>query len=119
MNVQGKENKIKFAVIGCGHIGKRHASMIVNNPACELAALVDIRAKDELGLEQYSCVPFFGSIDELIKSNLALDVISIASPNGFHEEQALKALDSNCHIVIEKPMALSKAGCERIIFKAL
>jgi UDP-N-acetyl-2-amino-2-deoxyglucuronate dehydrogenase len=33
------EKKIKYAVIGCGHIVKRHAEMIIRNEECELAAL--------------------------------------------------------------------------------
>ena len=37
------ENKIKFAVIGCGHIGKRHAEMVIRNPESELVALIDVR----------------------------------------------------------------------------
>ncbi|WP_240916501.1 Gfo/Idh/MocA family protein [Pedobacter sp. HDW13] len=111
--------KIKFAVIGCGHIGKRHASMIQGNDGCELVALCDVKPRAELGIDAYPEAKLFSSIDELLKSDLAFDVVSIATPNGFHEEQALKALDRNCHVVIEKPMALTKAGCEKIIFKAL
>lgn len=114
-----ENKKIKFAVIGCGHIGKRHASMILGNTNCELVALCDIKPKQDLGLEPYANAVFFSSIDELVNSNMDIDVISIASPNGCHEEHALKALDMNCHIVVEKPMALTKAGCEKIIFKAL
>jgi UDP-N-acetyl-2-amino-2-deoxyglucuronate dehydrogenase len=112
-------SKIKFAVIGCGHIGKRHASMILGNSNCELVALCDVKPKQDLGIEPYANAVFFSSIDDLVKSNMDIDVVSIASPNGYHEEHALKALDINCHIVVEKPMALTKAGCEKIIFKAL
>ena len=111
--------KIKFAVIGCGHIGKRHASMIQGNSSCELVALCDTKPKNTLALEPYAAVPFFSSIDDLLKADLDIDVIAIASPNGFHEEQSLKVLDRGCHVVIEKPMALTKVGCERILFKAL
>lgn len=113
------KGKIKFAVIGCGHIGKRHASMIQGNPDCELVALCDTKPYHSLGLESYAEASFFSSIDQFLAANLEIDVISIASPNGYHEEHALKALDNNCHVVVEKPMALTKAGCERIIFKAL
>jgi UDP-N-acetyl-2-amino-2-deoxyglucuronate dehydrogenase len=113
------KNKIRFAVIGCGHIGKRHASMIMGNENCELVALCDVKKPESLGLEAYKVAKFFDQVDDLLKSNLEFDAVAIASPNGFHEEHALKALDRNCHIVIEKPMALTKAGCERIIFKAL
>lgn len=115
----GTDQKIKFAVIGCGHIGKRHASMIQGNDDCELVALCDTKPRTELGIEAYSEAALFSSIDQLLSSNLDIDVISIATPNGYHEEHALKALDRNCHVVVEKPMALTKAGCEKVIFKAL
>jgi predicted dehydrogenase len=114
-----EEQKIKFAIIGCGYIGKRHASMIQGNPNCELVALCDVRPKETLSLEPYSKAQFFNSIDDLLQAHLDFDVVAITSPNGYHEEQALKILDIGCHVVIEKPMALTKAGCERIIFKAL
>ena len=110
--------KIKFAVIGCGHIGKRHAEMISRNSECELVALIDIKPKSELGLEQYS-IPFFSSLDEFLISGVDCDVINIATPNGFHAEQALKCLVANKHIVLEKPIALTKRDAENIIFKAL
>ena len=110
--------KIKFAVIGCGHIGKRHAEMISRNNECELVALIDIKSKSALSIEQYS-IPFFTSLDEFLNSDIECDVVNIASPNGFHAEQALKCLDANKHIVVEKPMALSKQDAEKIIFRAL
>jgi UDP-N-acetyl-2-amino-2-deoxyglucuronate dehydrogenase len=110
---------IKFAVVGCGHIGKRHASMILGNSNCELVALCDIKPQKELSLDAFSNALFYNSFDDLINSQLDLDVIAIASPNGFHEEHALKAIEKNLHVLIEKPMALTKAGCERIIYKAL
>ncbi len=109
---------IKFAIVGCGHIGKRHASMIVGNPNCHLVACCDIKPKEELGIQDYD-VPFFSSIEDLLNADLEYDVVVIATPNGHHEKQALMALDKHKHIVIEKPMALTKAGAERIIFKAL
>lgn len=115
MNEKGM---IRFAVVGCGHIGKRHAAMITNNPECELVALCDTKAKGSLNLGSYE-VPFFTSIEELLESDITFDVLCIATPNGLHECHALKGLKSGHHVVIEKPMALSKAGCERIIYEAL
>jgi UDP-N-acetyl-2-amino-2-deoxyglucuronate dehydrogenase len=46
-------------------------------------------------------------------------VLCVASPNGLHEEHGIKGLRSGHHVVIEKPMALTKAGCERIIYESL
>jgi predicted dehydrogenase len=112
------DKKIKFAVIGCGHIGKRHAEMISRNEECELVALVDVKDKSLLGIDKYN-VPFFSSVEDLLSADLEIDVVNIASPNGFHAEQAMACLDARKHVVIEKPIALSKQDAERVIFKAL
>src|SRR5690606_16996407 len=96
------QKKIKFAVIGCGHIGKRHAEMVVRNEEAELVALIDVKGKNELGIEPYN-VPFFNSLEDFLASGIEVDVVNIASPNGFHAEQAMKALDARKHIVVEKP----------------
>jgi len=114
-----KENqKIKFAIVGCGHIGKRHAQMIVGNKEAELVALCDIKPKKELGIENFNA-QFFTSIEELLQSKLDIDVVNICTPNGLHSTHATKALEEKYHVVCEKPMGLSKANCEQVIFKAL
>ena len=63
--------KIKFAVIGCGHIGKRHATMIQQNAETQLVALCDIKEKDVLGLESFD-TPFFNDMDTLLVPTLIL-----------------------------------------------
>ncbi|UEQ78735.1 Gfo/Idh/MocA family protein [Chryseobacterium arthrosphaerae] len=110
--------KIKFAVVGCGHIGKRHAEMIVRNPECELVALIDVKDKSVLGIEDYN-VPFFATLDAFLESGIEADIINIASPNGFHFEQAHKVINSGKHVVVEKPMTLAKNDAEKLIFQAL
>jgi UDP-N-acetyl-2-amino-2-deoxyglucuronate dehydrogenase len=76
-------SKIKFAVLGCGHIGKRHAEMIIRNDDSELVALIDNKENIKDNLLQFN-VPFFKSIDLFLKSGIAVDVINIATPNGLH-----------------------------------
>jgi len=112
------DKKIKFAVVGSGHIGKRHATMIGRNPEAELVAMCDILPKEAVGLADFH-LPFFSSIEELLAADLPIDVVCVATPNGLHETHALQALMAGKHVVIEKPMALTKAGCERIIYQAL
>ena len=110
-------SKINFVVIGYGHIGKRHAEMIQRNSNCNLVAIVDIKDSQELGAENID-LPFFKSVSELINSNIDFDVANIATPNGFHAEQALELLNHNKHVVIEKPISLKVKDAEKIIFKA-
>lgn len=110
--------KIKFAVVGCGHIGKRHAEMITRAPEAELVALIDIKRKEELNLNGFD-VPVYHSVSAFLNSGQDADVINIATPNGFHASQALECLEARKHVVIEKPLALSKKDAEKVIFKAL
>ncbi|MFN3940373.1 MAG: Gfo/Idh/MocA family protein, partial [Chitinophagales bacterium] len=111
-------NKIRFAIIGLGHIGKRHAEMISRQEGAELVALVDIKQKEDLQIAQYA-VPFFSSIEELLSSGIQTDVINIATPNGLHAQQAIVSLEAGKHVVIEKPIALTKHDAEDVIHKAL
>ena len=108
---------IRFAVIGSGHIGKRHAEMAHRNPHAELVAMCDCRSKEDC-LVPYD-VPFFQDVDEMLNTDLEIDVVCICTPNGLHAEHAVKALKAKKHVVVEKPMALSKADCEKVIYTAL
>lgn len=111
-------SKIKFAIIGQGHIGKRHAEMIRRNDEAELIAVCDTLPKAQLGLNDIS-EKFYASAEEMLNAHPEIEVVNIASPNGLHAQHALLALEHKKHIVCEKPMALTKAHCEEIIFKAL
>ena len=112
--------KIKFAVLGCGHIGKRHGEMIKRNEEAEVVAFIEIdESKHSELIQLFGEVPIFKSIEDFISSGIACDVINIATPNGLHASQSLKAIESGHHVVIEKPMGLSKKDCENVIYTAL
>jgi len=111
------EEKIKFAVIGCGHIGKRHAEMIRRHPEADLVALIDVKNPAELDIEHFG-VPFFNSIEEMMENGTQVDVVNICTPNGFHAQQAVTSLEHNCHVVCEKPMGLNTENCRNVISKA-
>jgi len=110
--------QVKFAIIGSGHIGKRHDEMIKRNHEEGLVAMCDIIPEEEAGVSEFG-VPYFRSAAEMFAAGLDFDVVNVCSPNGLHAEHAIMALEHKKHVVCEKPMALTKADCERIIFKAL
>ncbi len=113
------EDTVRFAVVGCGHIGKRHAEMIERNPEASLTALCDIKPKEELQLEPYD-VPFYSDMATLLEKEADnIDVVCICTPNGLHTEHSLMALEARKHLVCEKPLALSKGDAEKVIFKSL
>lgn len=113
-----KDQKIKFAVVGAGHIGKRHAEMISRDLEGELVAMVDVRSAEECDATHFN-VPFFKTVEELLSSGLDFDVVNVCTPNGLHAIQSIAALDAKKHVVCEKPMGLTKDHCEQIIFKSL
>lgn len=109
---------IKFGVIGCGHIGKRHAEMICRDKGAELVALCDILPREELGIEAYP-VPFYSDMNNLLAAHPDIDVLNICTPNGLHASLAVQALQNGHHVVIEKPIALCKKDAEEIISMSL
>ena len=59
------ERKIKFAVIGFGHIGKRHAEMVKRNPQSEIVAVADVdESQKQFCIDNYTN-NFFTSADDL------------------------------------------------------
>ena len=108
-----EHKKIGFAVVGCGHIGKRHIAEIKANPNALLLAVCDIKNKNEF--EDFG-VSYFGSLDELLSSNINIDVINICTPNGLHTTQSLQALN-HCNVLVEKPIALSVDDANSLIQK--
>ncbi len=112
-------DKIKFSVIGFGHIGKRHATILSKFSDVTLTGIVDADKQKQDDPLYPSGIPFFTNAEELFKAGLHGDVVCVCTPNGFHAEHALMALTNKCHVIIEKPMALTRSSCERIIEKSL
>lgn len=112
------DQPLKFAVVGCGHIGKRHAEMIERNDEASLVGLVDMKPRSELGLDAFEA-PLYADMATLIAKHPDIDVVCICTPNGLHAAQSILALENKMHVVCEKPMGLSKQSCEQVIYKAL
>ena len=114
-------SSISFSVVGFGRIGQRHAKIIHEHPECTLASVCDTDAqhfeqRDSLGFPD---LPTYTNIDDLIQaeqtSGQRSDVVTIATPNGFHAPYAVKLLRAGYHVVIEKPMGIKSAECEEVL----
>jgi predicted dehydrogenase len=92
--------------------------MIKRHEEAELVAICDVKPISEVDAEKFG-VPYFNDADELFNSGIDIDVVNVCTPNGFHAQHSLLALNHKKHIVCEKPMALHKQDCEAIIYKAL
>lgn len=110
---------IRIAVVGCGHIGKRHAAMVLGHAESRLVAVVDV-AWEGLGIggsipspEWASETPAFATLREAL-DEVDVDVVAICTPNGSHVQLAKEAVARGCHVVLEKPMGLSSQGVESL-----
>jgi len=106
-------SELSFAVIGCGNIGKRHASHIYNYARLAAVCDTDLMKAQALG-SQYN-TNIYSSLDELISKGYEIDVIAICTPNGLHAAQTIECLQAGHHVVCEKPMAISSVDCRQMI----
>ena len=107
------KNKIRFAIVGCGHIGKRHAEHI--NKLGELVAVCDIKYENAIQLsEMYKCKSY-SDIDILLEKSKDVDIVSVCTPNGLHAEHTIRSLKKGKHVLCEKPMALKTSDCQEMI----
>lgn len=104
---------IRFALIGCGNIGQRHAAHIAAKG--KLAGVCDIvKEKADAIAAQYQVKAWY-SMDELLSGEKDMDVVVICTPNGLHAGHAVKALEAGFHVLCEKPMAIRAVDCGRMM----
>jgi len=111
------ENRnLKFAIVGCGRITKRHSELLGNNQiaGAELVAACDIiQAKARKIGEQFH-IPYYTDAEEMLK-NEEIDVISICTESGHHAENVIRLAKFGKHIIVEKPMALTLDDADLMI----
>jgi len=105
---------MNFAIVGCGHIAKKHAEAISNINEAKLLAVCDkIPENMEYYQLKYNCLAYT-DISELLKNN-EIDVVNICTPSGSHANLCLLAAEAKKHIIVEKPMALTTEDADKII----
>lgn len=110
------DKKLKLGIIGVGTIGKEHAKSAIQTKNVTLQAVADpVFSKKQFNLS--TSVNTYLSDKEMLNKE-TLDAVIIASPHHFHAQQAVRALMAGCHIMVEKPMALNKVDCDKILKKA-
>ncbi|MBS1637261.1 MAG: Gfo/Idh/MocA family oxidoreductase [Bacteroidetes bacterium] len=103
--------KVKFAIAGCGSIGKRHLAVLDAEPNAEIIAICDIdeqKCKEQSAL--YGNIPYYTSYEKLI-SETKPDIINIVTPHALHAPMTIQACNKGFNVLVEKPMALTVADC--------
>lgn len=109
---------LNVALIGCGWIGEdKHIPSLLATPDVKLVALCDIRrekAERLVELFQLENVAVYTDYQEMLKDP-DIDIVHIAVPNILHCQLTCDALEAGKHVLCEKPMATTKAECEKMI----
>ncbi|MGD8240649.1 MAG: Gfo/Idh/MocA family oxidoreductase [Armatimonadota bacterium] len=96
-------SELRVGIIGLG-LGRRRAAGFAANDAAQVAAVCDIDGdKVKAVLEEHPGATGYADCGDMLKSE-NLDIVVVATPDWLHLEQALAALESGCHILVEKPM---------------
>lgn len=103
-----------FGIIGCGMISRFHARAIEDVRGARLVACYDSfpeaaeRAANELGCRAY------GKLQKFL-ADPKLDVVTICTPSGAHQQPAVAAARAGKHLLIEKPLEVTLSRCDKII----
>ena len=106
---------IKFGIVGCGRIARRHADLLSGNiEGSTLASVCDIIPERAKAFGDKYKVPAYTDMHEMMRSE-DLDVVSILTPSGAHAQNVVDLAPYGKHIVVEKPMALQLSDADRMI----
>ena len=105
---------LRFGIIGGGVIGPTHAEAIAAQPDATLVAVADIvpgKAKELT--DKYGGAPY-DDVQAML-DNEQLDVVTICTPSGLHGVLACQVMRSGRHVIIEKPMEITRAAIEEML----
>lgn len=103
---------LKAGVVGVGNMGRNHLRLLSNMKEFDLIGCFD--ASDETNrteAENYGITPF-SNVEALFET---VDVAHIVVPSFLHREYAVTAAEAGCHVLVEKPIALTVEDAEAII----
>jgi predicted dehydrogenase len=108
--------EVGIGLIGCGHIAQlRHVQALTRIRGARVKAVADVdstarnRVGEALGVERRH-----SSAEQLLEDH-AVDAVGVLVPPSAHPEVAAAALEAGKHVLVEKPLALTIEGCDRLI----
>lgn len=115
---------IRVALVGLGDAGRHHAralatvageGRLVWSAICARTPQRLAAFRTELGVPE--SVGSFDELDALIAARVC-DAVILATPDGLHAEQVIRATRAGLHVLVEKPLALSRPEGERAVASA-
>ncbi len=106
--------KLRFAIIGCGVIGKHHAQILSEIPDAELAAVADEAADRAKSLAEKYGIDYYTDYKEMLARD-DIDIVNVCTPSGMHADNAIDIAKAGKHAIVEKPMDIVLEKADRMI----
>lgn len=107
---------LKFALVGCGRIAKRHSELLGNKQIenANLVSVCDIDEEKAKAIGEQFGVPYFTDMHEMLKK-VDVDVVTVLTESGYHAKHVIEIAKYKKHVVVEKPMALTLEDADAMI----
>jgi predicted dehydrogenase len=107
---------IRFGLLGCGRIAKRHSELLGGNhiEGASLVAVCDnVKPRADALAAKFN-VPAYADMDEFL-ARKDIDAVAVLTPSGMHPQHAIACARAGKHVVVEKPMALRLQDADDMI----
>ncbi len=108
------EGKVRFALVGCGAITKKHLVSIQRIDDAEIAAVCDMNPEAAKAVGEENELSYYTDVHEMAEKE-DFDIFSILTPSGTHTQLMLELAGYGRHFVVEKPLALRIDDADRVI----
>ncbi|MBK8892456.1 MAG: Gfo/Idh/MocA family oxidoreductase [Dechloromonas sp.] len=107
---------LKFALVGCGRIAKRHSELLgfKEIDGASLMSVCDIVEEKARKVGNQFSVPYFADMHQMMQS-VPVDVVVVLTESGNHARDVIDLAKYGKHVVVEKPMALTLDDADRMI----
>ena len=109
--------KLRVALIGAGGIAQAHMGGWEENENAEVVAICDIKRKareDTAKRWDVAKNTLFDDYEKMLEK-VELDVVDICTPNACHKLLGTAGFEAGCHVLVEKPVAISADECREMI----
>ena len=103
---------IRYGIIGVGHLGEIHTRLAAGIHSINLAGVYDTDEKRSASIADKYGTKAYRNLEELLQE---VDAVSIVVPTEHHLSNTRKAIENDCHVFIEKPIAENSSQGEEIV----
>ena len=108
------KNNVRVLVVGCGNMGASHATAYHNLDGFEIVGIVSTgKSKEILNEKLGGGYTLYSDYEQALEATKP-DAVCISTYPDTHESFAIRAFEKGCHVFIEKPLADTVAGAERV-----